>query len=335
MLHFLIRRLLLLLFVIWGISLITFLLARVVPADPARLIAGPRASLAAVAVVRHDYGLDRPVGAQYLRYMLNLLRGDLGRSFSSRRLVTEDLRDFFPATLELTLASLLLATLLGLPLGVLTALWRNSSLDYAGRLFATIGLALPPFWIGLMAQLVFYSGLTLLPVGGRLSQDVVAPPAITGLYTLDSLFTGQWRTFGDALAHLILPAVVLSFSTTAVFVRLVRATLLEVLAQDYMRTARAKGLATQVVVLRHALRNALLPVLTIGGLQLGLLLSGTLLVEAIFSWPGLGRYSAQSIISADYNGIMGVTIVLAVIYLLVNTVVDLLYAWLDPRIHYR
>jgi len=335
MLRFLIRRLLLLIFVLWGISLITFVLARVVPADPARLIAGPRASPESLEGVRKEYGLDRPVTEQYLNYLGGLLRGELGRSFSSRRQVTEDLRAFFPATAELALASLVIALLLGVPLGLVAAIRRNSWVDYAGRLFATVGLALPPFWVGLMAQLVFYSGLTLLPVGERLSQDVATPPFFTGLYTVDSLLSGQFSTFGDAIYHLILPAAVLSFSTTAVFVRLVRSTLLEVLAFDYMRTARAKGLAARVIILRHALRNALLPVLTIGGLQLGLLLSGTLLVESIFSWPGLGRYSAQSIVSADYNGIMGVTLVLGAIYLLVNTVVDLLYVWLDPRIHYR
>jgi len=334
MLHFLTRRLLLLLFVIWGISLVTFVLARVVPTDPARLIAGPRAGPAAVAVVRHDYGLDRPLVEQYLTYMAGLFSGDLGRSFTTKRPVTDDLRAFFPATVELTLASLLIALALGLPIGIVAAVRRNSALDYAGRSFATFGLSLPPFWIGLLAQLLFYSGLTLLPVGGRLGQDVLAPPALTGLYTIDSLLVGQFATFLDALRHLVLPAVVLSFSTTAVFVRLVRAALLEELRQDYVRTARAKGLRERSVVTRHALRNALLPVLTIGGLQLGLLLSGTLLVESIFSWPGIGRYSAQSIVGADYNGIMGVTIVLALIYLLVNTLVDLLYAWLDPRIHY-
>jgi peptide/nickel transport system permease protein len=288
----------------------------------------------AVEVVRKDYGLDRPVLEQYLHYMGDLLRGDLGRSFSSRRLVTEDLRDFFPATVELTLASLVIAVMLGLPIGIIAAVRRNSVSDYAGRTFATLGLAVPAFWVGLMAQLVFYSGLTLLPVGGRLSQDVATPPFMTGLYTLDSLLNGQFKTFGDALAHLILPASVLSFSTTAVFVRLVRTSLLEVMTMDYIRTARAKGLAGPGIVLHHALRNAMLPVITIGGLQLGLLLSGTLLVELIFSWPGLGRYSAQSIVSSDYNGIMGVTLVIALIYLIVNTIVDLLYAWLDPRIHY-
>lgn len=334
MLRFLIRRLLLLIFVIWGISLITFVLARVVPTDPARLIAGPRASPASLEVVRKDYGLDRPLIEQYLNYLRGLVRGDLGRSFSSRRLVTEDLRAFFPATVELTLAALLIAVVIGLPLGILAAVRRNSWLDYIGRTLATLGLAIPPFWLGLMLQLLFYTGLTWLPVGDRLSQDVTAPPLLTGLYTIDSLLRGQLATFGDALYHLLLPAIVLSFSTTAVFVRLVRTTLLEVMAMDFIRTARAKGLANQWVILRHALRNAILPILTIGGLQLGLLLSGTLLVESIFSWPGLGRYSAQSIVSADYNGIMGVTLLIAVIYLLVNTVVDLLYAWFDPRIHY-
>jgi peptide/nickel transport system permease protein len=335
MLRLLTRRLLLLLFVVWGISLVTFMLARVVPTDPARLIAGPRASPEAVAVVRRDYGLDRPAVEQYIRYMAGLVSGDLGRSFTTKRPVTEDLRAFFPATVELALAALLIALLLGLPIGIIAALRRNSALDYVGRSFATFGLSLPPFWIGLLAQLVFYSGLTLLPIGARVSQDVAPPPTFTGLYTVDSLLAGQWATFLDALRHLVLPAVVLSFSTTAVFVRMVRTSLLEVLGQDYVRTARAKGLGERSVVMRHALRNALLPVLTLGGLQLGLLLSGTLLVESIFTWPGIGRYSAQAITGADYNGIMGVTIVIALIYLLVNTVVDLLHAWLDPRVHYR
>jgi peptide/nickel transport system permease protein len=334
MIRFLARRALLLLFVVWGISLVTFVLARLVPSDPARLIAGPRAGPEAVAVVRHDYGLDRPLAEQYLGYIGGLLRGDLGRSFSSKRPVADDLRAFLPATVELTFASLLIATFLGIPIGLIAAVRRNSSVDYAGRGLATLGLSLPPFWIGLLAQLVFYSGLTLLPVGGRLSQDVAAPPTLTGLYTVDALLSGQGRVFVDALRHLVLPAIVLSFGTTAVFVRLMRTMLLEVLAQDYVRTARAKGLGERLVVTRHALRNALLPVLTIGGLQLGLLLSGALLVESIFSWPGIGRYTAQAIVSSDYNGIMGVTLVLAVIYLLINTVVDLLYAWLDPRIHY-
>jgi peptide/nickel transport system permease protein len=334
MLRFLIRRTLLLLFVVWGISLVTFVLSRLVPSDPARLIAGPRAGPEAVAVVRHDYGLDRPVPEQYLRYVGGLLSGDLGRSFSSKRPVADDLRAFLPATIELGAAALLLALLVGIPVGIIAAVRRNSGADYAGRGLAILGLSLPPFWIGLLAQLVFYSGLTLLPVGGRLSQDIAAPPAISGMYTLDSLLAGQGGTFVDALRHLLLPAVVLSFGTMAVFVRLVRATLLEVLAQDYVRTARAKGLAERGVVLGHALRNAILPVITIGALQLGLLLSGVLLIESIFSWPGIGRYTAQAIVSSDYNGIMGVTIVLAVIYLLINTVVDLLYVWLDPRIKY-
>jgi peptide/nickel transport system permease protein len=324
----------LLLFVVWGISLITFGLARLVPSDPARLIAGPRAGADAIAVVRRDYGLDRPLVEQYTRYMAGLFTGDLGRSFSTKRPVADDLRAFLPATVELTLVSLVIAIVVGVPIGIVAAIRRNSGIDYVGRGVATLGLSLPPFWIGLLAQLVFYSGLTLLPVGGRLSQDVVAPATITGLYTIDSLLTGQIATFGNALNHLVLPALVLSFGTTAVFVRLVRTSLLEVLSQEYVRTAHAKGLSERVVVLRHALRNALLPVLTIGGLQLGLLLSGALLVESIFSWPGIGRYTAQAIVSSDYNGIMGVTIVLAVVYLLINTIVDLLYAWLDPRIHY-
>jgi peptide/nickel transport system permease protein len=334
MLRFLARRLVFLIFVIWGVTLVTFLLARVVPVDPAKLIAGPRAGPEAVAQVRADYGLDKPLWRQYVDYLGGLLRGDLGQSFVTKRAVTDDLRAFFPATVELTLAALLISGLLGVPLGILAGVRRNSTADYLGRGFAMLGLSLPAFWVGLLAQLVFYSGLTLLPVGGRLSQDMPPPPTITGLYTVDSLLSGQLATLFDALRHLIMPAAVLSLGTTAVILRLMRSSLLEVLRQDYVRTARAKGLAERLVVLRHALRNALLPTLTIVGLQIGLLLSGTLLVESIFTWPGIGRYSANAISGADYNGIMGVTIIIALVYLLVNTAVDLAYAWLDPRIHY-
>lgn len=334
MIHFLTRRLILLVFVIWGVSLVTFFLARVVPTDPARLIAGPRAGPEFLEIVRHDYGLDQSLPRQYFNYASGLLRGDLGRSFLTKRPVTTDLREFLPATAELTLASLLISLLFGLPIGIIAGVRRNTPVDYAGRTLATLGLSLPPFWIALLAQLVFYSGLTLLPVGERLSQETPTPPAVTGFYTIDSLLSGQFATFRDAVWHLTLPAIVLSFGTTAVLVRLVRSSLLEVLRQDYVRTARAKGLREGVVVLRHALRNALLPTVTIIGLQIGLLLSGALLVESIFTWPGIGRYSAQAISGADYNAIMGVTIVVALIYLLVNTLVDVLYAWLDPRIHY-
>lgn len=334
MLRFLIRRLIMLVFVVWGITLVTFVLARLVPTDPARLIVGPRAGPEAVAAARREYGLDRPVVEQYTNYISGLLRGNLGRSFITKRPVTQDLGEFFPATAELALTSLLVAVAFGVPLGIIAAVRRNSAADYAGRTVAAIGLSLPPFWVGLLLQLVFYSGLTLLPVGDRLAQDTRPPPQLTGLYTIDSLLSGNMATFGEALRHLLLPAAVLSFSSTAVFLRLTRTTLLEVLGQDYVRTAWAKGLQERIVVLRHAIRNALLPVLTVGGLQIGLLLSGTLLVESIFSWPGIGRYSAQAITGADYNAIMGVTIVIAVIYLLVNTLVDLLYAWLDPRVHY-
>jgi len=334
MLHFLTRRLLLLLFVIWGISLVTFVLARVVPTDPARLIAGPRAGPAAVAVVRHDYGLDRPLVEQYLTYMAGLFSGDLGRSFTTKRPVTDDLRAFFPATVELTLASLLIALALGLPIGIVAAVRRNSALDYAGRSFATFGLSLPPFWIGLLAQLLFYSGLTLLPVGGRLGQDVLAPPALTGLYTIDSLLVGQFATFLDALRHLVLPAVVLSFSTTAVFVRLVRAALLEELRQDYVRTARAKGLRERAVIVGHALRNALIPATTLLGLSIGGLMGGTVILEKVFSLPGAGALLIDSIGARDYPVVQAATLIFATLVILINLITDIVYSFLDPRVRF-
>ena len=238
---------------------------------------------------------------------------------------------FYPVPMTLQTAVVLL---IGIPMGVVAAMRRNSWLDYGGRIFATVGLALPPFWIGLMAQLVFYSGLTLLPVGERLGQDVPTPAFVTGLYTVDSLLHGQWSTFVDALRHLLLPAVVLSFSTTAVFVRLVRSTLLEVLAQDYVRTARAKGLAAGVVTVRHALRNAAVPILTVIGLGIAILMGGAVVTESVFGLPGLGRLTVEAVLSRDFPTIQTVILLFSVVYVVINLLIDISYTLFDPRIRY-
>jgi peptide/nickel transport system permease protein len=330
----LVRRFLLMILVLFGISILTFLLSRVVPADPARMIAGPRASAQGVAQVRKEYGLDLPLFQQYIRYVTGLVHLDFGISFSSRRPVATDLIEFLPATAELALSALLIAILGGITVGVVSAVRQNSLTDRVSRLFAITGLSLPGFWLALLAQLFLYQRLGWLPFGGRISDEAVLPHTVTGFLIIDSLIAGQWATLGDALYHLILPALVLALEPLAVLARIMRTSMLEVMREQYVTTARAKGLRENVVVVRHALKNAMLPVVTMIGLQVGYMLGGSVLIESVFAWPGIGRYSARAIISADYNAVMGVTLVIAAIYLVTNVVVDLAYSWLDPRIRY-
>lgn len=328
------RRLLFTVFVLWGVTLITFFLSRVAPGDPARLIAGPRANAEAVANIRALYGLDRPIPVQYVRYMGGLVRGDLGRSFVTRRPVVEDLRDFFPATLELAVYALAVGSILGVAIGVVAAMRRGSAVDFAGRFLAIGGLSMPAFWLAMLLQLFFYSRLGWLPFGGRLETGATGPPHVTGLFTLDSLIAGQFGMFLDAARHLVLPVTTLALAQIGLMTRIVRSSMLEVLGEDYVRTAESKGLSRARVLLRHALRNALLPPVTVLALQLGLLAGGVFLVETIFAWPGIGRYAYDAIRASDYNATMGVTLVVAIVYVGVNLVVDLAYLYLDPRVRY-
>jgi peptide/nickel transport system permease protein len=328
------RRLGFLALVMLGISIMTFLLSHVVPGDPARLFAGPRASAAAVAAIRHQYGLDRPIWEQYLRYLNGIIHGDFGYSLTSHRAVSADISDYLPATIELTLTSIVFVLVVGIPLGVLSAVWAGSLIDQLGRLVSITGVALPSFWLGLMAQLLLFDQLGWFPAGGRLDTTVQPPHHITGLYTVDSLLSGNMTLFAQSLWHLLLPAAVLGYGSLAVLTRQLRASMLEVLPQDYVRTALAKGLSRYTVIVRHALRNALLPATTVMGLQVGALLSGALLVEDVFSWPGIGRYATLATLTLDYNAIMAVTLVAALIYVVVNLLVDILYIILDPRVSY-
>lgn len=329
-----VRRMLFLVLVLFGISLITFTLSHVVPADPARMIAGPRASKSTVEKIRHQYGLDDPAPVQYINYVKGVLRLDFGTSFSSRKPVRDDLERYLPATLELGLYAFFLATVIGVPLGVASAVKRDSWLDTLSRFISISGLALPVFWLALMVQFVFFGKLGWLPDGQRLPIGVDPPRTITTLYAVDSLLTGDLSLFWLSVQHLIMPVVVLAYGSLAVITRMVRGGMIEVLNQDYIRTARAKGLGKNTIVLRHALKNALLPAVTSLGLQVGLLLSGAFLVELVFSWPGIGRYSVQAIQQIDYNAIMATTLVIALIFVLMNLVVDILYLFLDPRIDY-
>jgi peptide/nickel transport system permease protein len=329
-----IRRLIFLVFVLFGLSVVTFSLSHIVPGDPARLMAGPRASKAAVDKIRDKYGLNDPLPVQYVNYVKGVTRGDFGDSFTTRRPVSQDLKRYLPATLELGLVAFVLSTVIGVPLGVISAVKRDKWPDHIARFISISGLALPVFWLAIMAQFFFFGRMGWLPDGGRLPIGYKAPETITGLYTVDSLLQGQWDTFRLVLKHLLLPSVVLAYGSLAVITRMVRGGMLEVLNQDYIRTARAKGIAGNTVVVGHALKNALLPTVTSMGLQIGLLLSGAFLVEIVFSWPGIGRYAVDAIQRLDYNATMATTLVIAFVFVMMNLVVDILYLFLDPRISY-
>jgi peptide/nickel transport system permease protein len=333
-LTFLARRLVFLLFVVVGVSLLTFVISHVVPADPARLLVGKTATVQQIAQIRKNLGLDQPLPIQYLLYMRNLLHGDFGQSISSHRPVLQDFGDYFPATIELTLYAILICLIVGLPLGVLSAVYKDSPIDHGTRFLSLAGVALPLFWLGLVLQVFFYGRWHLLPPDQRIDEFLSPPHHITGMYTVDSLLTGNWTDLSNSLQHIILPAVTLAFAALATVTRVTRASMLEALGQEYIRTARAKGLGRWEVSYKHALRNALIPTTTLMGLQVGNLLGGAFLVEIVFSWPGIGFYSVQAIRAFDYAAIMGITIIIAVAYTVVNLLVDLLYAVLDPRITY-
>jgi peptide/nickel transport system permease protein len=334
MVRFIARRLLLMVVVIAGMSVITFSLSRLVPGNPARLLAGPRATEAQVQAVAEQYHLTGPIPEQYVLYMSGLLRGDLGLSVTTRRPVVEDLAQFLPATIELTATAFLITVVVGIPIGIVSAARRGGMIDLATRLVSIAGVSLPIFWLGLVLQVLFYKHLGLLPIGGRLGTLDIPPPQVTGVYVVDSLLAGDLALFQSSLVHLILPAVTLAAGSLAVVTRMMRASILETMGADFVRTARAKGLTDASLLWRHVLRNAFIPTLTVLGLQVGYLLAGNFLVESVFNWPGIGLYAVDAISNLDYAAIMGVTLVVSVVYVVVNLIVDVLYVVLDPRISY-
>jgi len=333
-LGFLLRRVVGIAAVMIGVSVITFAISHVIPADPVAAALGDHATDAQIAQFRAEYRLDRPLPEQYVIYATGILHGDLGKSIRTRRSVADDLADSFPATLELSFAALLISIALGVPAGVWSAVSRGRLPDYVVRVLSLAGGSLPVFWLGLIVIGLFYYQLGWFPGGGRLDTFVPPPPTRTGLYVLDSIIAGDLEALRSSLIHLVLPAVTLGYFSTAVIARMTRSSMLEVLGQDYMRTARAKGLREPVIVLRHALRNALIPTVTIIGLTFGSLLSGAVLTETIFSWPGLGRYATASAVSLDFPAVLGVTLLAAIVYPIANLVVDVAYYWLDPRIQH-
>lgn len=326
------RRLAMMLLVLFGVLVITFVVSHVVPADPVGAILGGNAPPEKVDALRRQLGLDKPLPQQFVAYLWGAVRGDLGRSLRTGRPVWEDIKQYFPATVELTFSAILLAILLGVPMGVISAVRRNQVPDHAARVFSIVGVSMPVFWTGLVLLLLLYYRLGWLPGPGRLDFTVLPPPSRTGLLLLDSLLSRNWEAMRNALAHLLMPAFVLGYVATATIARITRSSMLDALSQDYVRTARAKGLLERVVIVRHALKNALIPTVTIIGLVFGGLLEGSVLTETIFAWPGLGRYITTGYITLDYPAVMGGTLYIAVVFSVVNLVVDLTYAFLDPRI---
>jgi peptide/nickel transport system permease protein len=319
--------------VLIGVSLIVFSFTHLIPGDPAVAMLGERATPQRVAEVRAQLGLDRPLTIQYFIYAGKVLRGDFGASILRGDPVLRDLIRRFPATVELATSAILIAILIGVPMGIISAVWRNSFFDGFSRLVALTGVSMPIFWLGLMLAWCFGVVLGWLPTGFRLGTDVTLV-SVTNFYILDSLLTNNWAALVSSLRHLILPALALSTIPMAVIARMTRASLLEVLSQDYIRTAESKGLPQQAVILRHAMRNALLPVMTVTGLQVGRLLAGAILTETIFSWPGIGLWIYESIQARDYPIVQGATLFIATIFVMVNLLTDVLYAAVDPRIKY-
>jgi len=331
---YILRRVLLLAPMFVGITLLSFALSHAVPADPVTANLGEQAAAdpQVVAAFRHRWGLDRPIPEQYGIYMWNLAHGDMGVSISTRRPVITDLRQRLPGTIELATVAMIVGVVISIPLGILSAVTRDSVVDQIARVGSLIGVSMPVFWLGLVGILIFYSRLGWAPSPGRLSMQIPPPPVATGFVIIDALLAGRTDAAVDALHHLVLPAIVLSSYSVGVITRMMRGSMLEVLGEDYVRTARAKGLPGWMVVLRHAARNGLIPVVTIVGLSFGGLLSGAVVTETVFAWPGLGSYAFGSATSLDFPAIMGVGIVVATVYILVNLLVDVAYALIDPRI---
>ena len=332
--RYLVRRIAVMPLLLLGIASIVFVVSRLTPADPLVQIVGERNlnNEVVVSAAEQRWGLDQPLPVQYVKYMTNLVRGDLGTSFTTRRPVLHDLWDRLPATMELTITAMFIGVVFGVGLGVLAARKRNGFFDVVARFFALIGSSLPAFWTGLLALYLFYAKFELLPGPGRLAPRATPPDKVTGFYTIDSLLAGDMTRFREAVLHLILPASVLGWGVVGIVTRLVRASLLDEFNMEYVRVARAMGLRERTVVNSHALRNALLPTITIVAFTFAFLLTGAVLTETVFSWPGVGSYAVEASRTLDFPAIIGVTILGGLAFLLTNLMTDIIYAFADPRI---
>jgi peptide/nickel transport system permease protein len=351
---YIVRRLLLAVPVLLGIVLVVFTLVRMIPGDPCRAALGERATDEICDAYIKRRGLDKPIPVQFVRYLGEIVRGDLGDSFRQGRPVTEMLIEKLPVTAELSLAALLFAVIVGIPLGIISAYWHNSTADVGTMILANVGVSMPVFWLGLMLQYIFAVLLKdtalQLPPSGRLTAGVTIAPLyqtwgwdvsgfaktaldfVSNMHVVNALVTTNWKVLGDALKHLVLPAMALGTIPMSIIARMTRSSLLEVMGLEYMRTARAKGLGEKAVILRHGLRNAMLPVVTVIGLQFGILLAGAVLTETIFGLSGIGRTLYDAITGRDYRVVEGFTLVVAVMFVAINLIVDMSYSYLDPRV---
>ena len=334
-LDYLVRRLALAIFVVIGVLTITFVVSRLVPSDPARLFTGPRASKEKIEETRERFGLNKPIPTQFFRYVKSTLQGDFGISFKTKTAILTDLKIFLPATLELVILSIMLAVAIGIPIGVYSGAYRGKKFDLIGRVLTISGVSIPNFWLALVLQLIFFSWLGWLPLGGRLSREfLIFDPIqhITGFNLIDAVLTGHWEAWKDALLHIITPAMVLAVYPICLISRMMRGSIIEVLTQDYVTAARAGGLSEHLVLFRFALKNAIAPTLTVISLVFAYSISGSVLVEIVFNWPGLGKYITDAIINADFPVVLAVTLIVTIIYVVINLFVDLLQAVIDPRI---
>ena len=331
MLAFIIRRIFVLIPTLLGVSILVFLMLHLTPGDPAELLMGERASEEALQEIREHLGLDKPLYEQYGLFLKQLMQGDLGETIWTRQKVWIEVKHRFPATIELSIVALIISCFVGMILGIISATKQYSIFDYLSMLGALVGVSMPIFWLGLVFMLIFALNLGWLPMSGRLSVGVDLE-IITNFYILDAILTRNWAALRDALWHIIMPAVTLSTIPTAIVARMTRSSMLEVLRQDYIKTAKAKGLSQFIVIFKHALRNALIPVVTTIGLQFGVLLGGAILTETIFAWPGVGKWMYDAVMQRDYMVIRSGTLFIATIFVLINLCVDVLYAVINPRI---
>ncbi|EDX84530.1 ABC transporter, permease protein, putative [Synechococcus sp. PCC 7335] len=332
--RYILRRLLQLVPVLLGISLLVFIFLHLIPGDPAVTMLGDRATPEAVEKLRERMGLNEPLPLQYLSFLGNLLTFDLGNSIFTGVPIAEEIRLRWPATFELSVIAMLIALLVGIPAGVLAAVKKNSWIDNLTMTGSLLGVSMPVYWLGLLLVYLFAVNLQWLPPSGRTDISTVFRP-VTGFFIFDSIIQGDFKALGDVLAHLVLPAITLSTIPLAIIARITRSAMLEVLSQDYIRTARSKGLKELIVIGKHALKNAMLPVVTIVGLEFGTLLGGAILTETIFSWPGIGSWIYGGILQRDYPVVQGGVVFVAFVFVLINLLVDLSYALLDPRIQYK
>ena len=333
MLQYIGRRLLQLIPVLLGMTFVVFMIIRAIPGDPAQVILGQTASKEAIKALRENLGLDNPWYVQYFEYLGGLLTGDLGESLRTAKPVAEEIWPYLAATFELSVFAILIAVIVGVNAGIISAWFQNSWFDYTAMILALVGVSMPIFWLGLMFQYIFGIELGILPTTGR--EEVRNPvESISGIYVIDTIMQGRFDQLGNVLKHLVLPGIALATIPMAIIARMTRSSMLEVMRSDYVRTARAKGQKMFWVVYKHALKNAIIPVLTIIGLQMGLLLGGAILTESIFAWPGVGRYIYEAIGFRDYPVIQSGILVVAFIFVMINLIIDIFYSLIDPRIKY-